>query len=140
VLAQLGSTSENPGNKFPEESFSIVSDFLKREKDPLPLLSAVHALGHIENPRAVPSLIEYRLHPSADVRFAVACALGNFANDSRAVDALLVLMQDVDEDVRDWATFGLGVLGNLDSEEIRYALCQQLIDPNRNVLEESLVS
>jgi HEAT repeat protein len=122
VLAQLGTTSENPGNKFPEESFSIVSDLLKREKDPLPLLSAVHALGHIGNPRTVPSLIEYRLHPSADVRLAVAFALGNFANDPRTVDTLLALMQDVDEDVRDWATFGLGVQGELDSDQIRDGL------------------
>jgi HEAT repeat protein len=139
VLAQLGNTSENPGNKFPEESFSIVSDLLKQEKDPLSLLSAVHALGHIGNSRAVPSLIEYRLHPSADVRLAVAFALGNFANDPRTVDTLLALMQDVDEDVRDWATFGLGVQGELDSDQIRDGLFDRLTDPDRNVREESLL-
>jgi len=140
VLAQLGSTSENPGNKFPEESFSIVSSLLKQEKDPLSLLSAVHALGHIGNTRAVPSLIEYGLHPSADVRFAVACALGNFGNDPRAADTLIALMQDVNEDVRDWATFGLGVQGDLDSGQIRDALFDRLTDPDRNVRGESLLS
>jgi HEAT repeat protein len=41
--------------------------------------------------------------------------------------------------VRDWATFGLGVLGDLDSEEIRDALWQRMKDPNRDVREESLV-
>ena len=139
VLAQLGSTSENPGNKFPEESLSIVSDLLKREKDRLPLLAAVRALGHIRNPRAIPSLIEYRLHPSAEMRFAVACALGNFANDPGAVDTLLALMQDVDEHVRDWATFGLGVQGDLDSDQIREGLLNRLTDPDRNVRGESLL-
>jgi HEAT repeat protein len=48
-------------------------------------------------------------------------------------------MQDVDSDVRDWATFGLGVLGDLDSNEIRDALCQRMTDPDEDVREESLV-
>jgi HEAT repeat protein len=138
VLAQLGRTTDHPRNNFPEECFSVVSTLVQWEKEPLPLLSLIHALGHIGNPLAVPLVIEHRLHPSADVRFSVACALGNFANDSRAADALLALMQDTDEDVRDWATFGLGVQGELDSDEIRDALLQRMTDPNRNVREESL--
>jgi HEAT repeat protein len=84
-------------------------------------------------------VIEHRLHASSDVRFAVAVALGNFANDPRCVDTLLALMQDVDQDVRDWAAFGLGVQGDLDSEAIRDALWERMSDPNRNVREESLV-
>ena len=139
VLAQLGGTVDHPSNNFPEERFSIVSTLVQREKDPLLLLAAVHALGHIGNPLAVPLVIAHCLHPSADVRFAVACALGNLANDPRGVDTLLALMQDVDEDVRDWATFGLGALGDLDSEEIRDALWDRMSDPNRDVREESLV-
>lgn len=139
VIAQLGRTVEHPSNSFPEECFSVVSTLVQREKDPLPLLSAIHALGHIGNPLAVPLLIEHRLHPKADVRFAVACALGNFVDDSRAVETLLALMQDVDEDVRDWATFGLGVLGDLDSGDIRDALWRGMNDSNRDVREEALV-
>jgi HEAT repeat protein len=132
VLAQIGRTSEHPHNNFRDESFSIVSTLVQRERDPLPLLSAIHALGHIGNSLALPLVIENRAHASSDVRFAVACALGNFADDPRAVQALMGMMQDVDEDVRDWATFGLGVLGD--------ALCQRISDPNREVREESLVA
>jgi hypothetical protein len=100
---------------------------VKRETDPLPLLSAVHARGHVGNPLAVTLVIEHRLHPHPDVRFAVACALGNFADDPRTVETLLALMRDVDEDVRDWATFGLGVQRDLDSDEIRDALWQRMM-------------
>jgi HEAT repeat protein len=139
VLAQLGRTIGHPNNNFPEECFSVVSALAQREKDPWPLLSAVHALGGIGNAMAVPLVIEHHLHPEADVRFAVACALGNFSNDPRSVDIFLTLMRDIDEDVRDWATFGLGVLGDLDSQEIRDALWERMSDPNRDVREESLV-
>jgi HEAT repeat protein len=79
------------------------------------------------------------MHPSADVRFAVACALGSFPNDPRVVNTFLALMQDVDDDVRDWAAFGLGVQGDVDSQEIRDALWQRMSDTSRNVREESLV-
>jgi len=102
ILAQLGRTVGHHSHDFPEECFSVVSNLVQREKESLPLLSAIHALGHIGNLLAVPMVIEHRFHTSADVRFAVACALGNFANDKRAADALLALMQDSDEDVRDW--------------------------------------
>jgi HEAT repeat protein len=139
VLAQLGRTVDHPSNNFSEESFSIISALPQREKDPWPLSSAVHALGGIGNALAVPLVIEHRLHPDADVRFAVACVLGTFATDPRSVDELLGLMRDADEDVRDWATFGLGVLGDLDSPEIRDALWERVSDPNRDVREESLV-
>jgi HEAT repeat protein len=139
ILAQLGRAVDHPNNNFPEECFSVVSSLVQREKSVLPLLSAVHALGHIGNPPAIPLVIEHRLHSSADVRFAVACALGNFANNPRAVDTLLALMQDVDEDVRDWATFGLGVQGDLDSDQIRDGLFDRLTDPDGNVRGESLL-
>lgn len=139
VLAQLGKTADHPTNNFPDESFSVVSALVRREKNPLPLLSAIHALGHIGNPLAVPLVIEHQLHPDPNVRFAVAFALGKFADVPIAIEALMALTQDVDEDVRDWATFGLGVLGNSDSPEIRDALIRGLGDSDDDVREEAMV-
>jgi HEAT repeat protein len=49
-----------------------------------------------------------------------------------------MLMEDADEDVRDWATFGLGVLGDSDSTDIRDALLRRLGDPNEDVREEAI--
>ena len=110
------------------------------EKDPLPLYSAIHALGHIGKSHALPLIIQNCSHEDAKVRFAVACALGNFAADPRAVQALILLMEDRDEDVRDWATFGLGVLGDADSPEIRVALLKRTNDPNPDVRGEALAA
>lgn len=140
VLAQIGRTSEHPQNNFIEESYAVISQLAQHETEPLPLLAAIHALGHIGNPLALPLVIQNCSHGDANVRFAVACALGKFANDPRAVQALIALMGDRDEDVRDWATFGLGVLGDADSSEIRAALLKRTNDPSPDVREEALVA
>jgi HEAT repeat protein len=139
VLSQLGKTWEHRSNSFPEESYLVVSTLLRREKEPLPLNSAIAALGHIENPQAVPFIVEYRNHSSPKIRFTVACALGNFPNHPEATETLLILMQDADDDVRDWATFGLGVLGDSDSPEIRDSLFCRVSDSNEDVREEAMV-
>src|SRR5205807_8023534 len=128
ILAQLGKTASHSTNSFPGESYSVVVRLLQQETEPLPLAAAIAALGHIDNPSAVPLIASFYSHPSSKVRFDVAFALGCFPNESRSVATLLELMQDTDEDVRDWATFGLGVLGDADSAEIRDALFRCLSD------------
>ncbi len=104
-----------------------------------PLDSAISALGHIGNSRAVPLIAGFHSHPSEAIRFTVAFALGCFPNDPLSVRTLLKLMRDVDADVRDWATFGLGILGDQDSPEIREALSSRLTDDDLDTREEALV-
>jgi HEAT repeat protein len=47
-------------------------------------------------------------------------------------------MEDNDPDIRDWATFGLGVQGNADTPEIREALLERLDDGNPDTREEAV--
>ena len=56
VLAQLGKTADHPENNFPEESFKAVVALAESEKHIEPLSSAIHALGQIGDPRAIPRL------------------------------------------------------------------------------------
>jgi HEAT repeat protein len=112
---------------------------LQQETELQPLNSAISALGHLYDSRAIPLIAAFRSHPDAEIRFTVACSLGSFPNDALSVEALLVMMEDSDEKVRDWATFGLGVLGDCDSDEIRDSLHRKLSDSNSDVREEALI-
>ncbi len=112
---------------------------LKREDDPTVLDSGIAALGHLYNSAAIPIIAPYLDHRDDNVRFSVACALGNFPNDPEAVATLLTLTRDDDSGVRDWAVFGLGVQGDVDSAEIREALLERLTDTNEDVREEATV-
>ena len=138
VLAQLGKTADHPENNFPEESFNAIATLAESEKHIQPLSSAIHALGHIGDPRAIPLLVRYSTHSESEIRFAVACACGSFANELPIVAVLLELMRDTDEDTRDWATFALGSLGSVDSPEIRDAFAARLNDSFEDVVEEAL--
>jgi HEAT repeat protein len=138
VLSQLGKTIEHRSNSFPEESYSAVAALAQQETHTRPLSSAIAALGHLDDPLGVPLIVQFYTHPSSEVRFAVACALGALPNEPRSAATLLKLMRDTDEDIRDWATFGLGVQGEIDSPEMRDALVLCLGDSNEDVREEAM--
>lgn len=139
VLAQLGKTAEHPSNKFTEECFTVLADLAGTEEVSQPLSSAISALGHIGNPSAAPIIVRHSAHSDPDVRFAVAFACGSLGNVPLAAGTLLMLMSDEDVDVRDWATFGLGTLSEVDSPAIRDALVAALDDPEEDVRQEALV-
>ena len=101
---------------------------LENEQDPMVLDSAISALGHLDNARAVPLILRYQDHLDENVRLAVTFALGCFPNDPQSVYGLLKLTSDADADVRDWGVFGLGVQGDADSPEIREARLRFLDD------------
>lgn len=139
ILGQLGKTSENPISRFANESYVVLTGMLDSETDPTALSAIITALGHLENPAAIPMILPFGYHPNTDVRFGLAFALGCFAGDKRTVSTLIKLMADKDSEVRDWATFGLGTLGDFDSAEIREVLFRNLSDADEDVSEEAMV-
>ena len=138
VLGQLGKTGDHVENNFPDEAFSAVAALAENEKEIQPLSSAIHALGHIGDGRAVPLLVRYSAHPEPEVRFAVAFAGGSFASEPQIVAVLLELVRDEDDDVRDWATFALGAFCAADMPEISDALAERLNDSSADVVDEAL--
>lgn len=127
ILGQIG---VGPGKKhaFPAEACDLLLTLLVAEAHPRAAASTLIALGHIEDPRALPAIYRFVAHEDAVLRHAVAFALGCFVKDAASLPGLMVLMSDPDEDVRDWATFSLGVWGDIDSARVREALARRLGD------------
>lgn len=126
VLAQLG-CADGVG-QFDSDSEPILQNMLERENDAQATQSAICALGHIGRPESLPIILSFASHPDCEVRFGVAFALGSYANQPATSDVLIRLMDDSDDDVRDWATFALGELGDADTLEIREALIARVAD------------
>ncbi len=141
ILAQIGKTAEHPVTEYTDESYPVIEALLLGNPSTEMKSSAIAALSHLENPAAIPLICSFRSDPDAEARFSVAAALGYpFADDPRAVETLLELMRDEDEDVRDWATFSLGSQGDADSPAIREALVERLGDSFPDAREEAVIA
>jgi hypothetical protein len=112
-----------------------------RDDDANVLWSVAGALGRCADVRAVPVLCGLARHEDADIRYAVTGALPFVMDDDAtrlAVDTLLVLAGDTEDDIREWALFGLGSMGHLDSKAIREALRAGLEDSCEEVRVEAI--
>jgi len=95
------------------------------------------ALGHLRDPRAVSALLPIKSHPDPTVRFGVVLGLSPHSTPS-AIEGLIQLSMDPDDDVRDWATFGLGSMTDVDTPAVRQALVARLEDGNDEIRGEAL--
>jgi HEAT repeat protein len=139
ILAQLGFSAGRP---FLEETLPVAVQLADSAQSPRMLIAAISALGHLRDPRGLQHCIRYVKHPNADVRFEVAQSLPHVVDESTAegvVSALVQLMVDSSSDVRDWATFGLGSLLEVDTTEVRDALFARLDDTDGDTAGEALV-
>jgi hypothetical protein len=104
--------------------------------------SLAGALGHTWSAIGAPVLARLASHPNAGVRLQVACALptcADGANPDVAVAALLDLMEDEDELVRDWATFGISRQLDADGPAVRHALACHVHDDDPETRDEAIV-
>jgi HEAT repeat protein len=139
VLAQLGavdgaSPSEGP---FATASSEVLLRLLQEDDEPAVLSSAAIGLGHLRDERAIDQLTALAAHQEAEVRRAVVHGLMGH-DDDRAVAALIGLSSDPDGDVRDWATFSLGVQVDRDTHEVRDALAERLGDDYGDTRREAI--
>jgi HEAT repeat protein len=135
VLGQLG--CRNPTPTYIPESVDILLPMLD-DQNPFVVSSAAHALGHRRDSRAIVPLSKLAEHPESDIRFSIACALGGF-DDDLAISKLIQLTSDIDNEVRDWATFAIGSLTEIDTLNIRDALFARINDDNDEVRGEALL-
>lgn len=134
ILGQLGV----PERTFPEECFQILAGALADERDPDVLESITIAYGHLHDARAIRLLVPLKHHPDADVRLGVVHGITGHEDDL-AIETLIELSGDENEDVRDWATFALGTMIRTDTSEIRDSLLARIYDSHDDVRGEALV-
>jgi HEAT repeat protein len=133
ILGQLGWSDCS----FLEETVRILIPLLDDPDDQV-VYAATSALGHRNDPSAIPALIEKADHGNSLVRFGVVQGLSAH-EDPRAIEALITLAADEDAEVRNWAVFGIGSQVYADTPEIREALRRALSDPDLDVRGEALV-
>lgn len=134
VLGQLG----YPDMPFRAETTSLLLEISKTETDLEALQSITFALGRMHEPAAIRRLLELKDHESEAVRYAVVHGLLT-GTEEPGIQALIELSRDPDEDVRNWATFGLGSQIETDTSEIRDALFDRLSEEDREIRGEALV-
>ncbi len=135
ILGQLG-TPERP---YSEESAPILLSLLENDSDEDVRAAAAFALGHLGNPQAISHLIDHANDRSAEIKFGVAFALGCFFESPEVVAPLIGLSADADDDVRNWATFGLGRSLDMDTKELRDALVARLSEEDPEIRGEALI-
>lgn len=134
LLGQLGV----PERTFPDECFDCLEGMIQSEDDPDVLQAIAIAFGHLDDPRCIEILIPFKNHPSDIVRWGVVHGISGH-DFPAAIETLIELSRDLDEEIRDWATFGLGTLIDTDSEEIREALWARVSDSYGDARAEAMM-
>jgi len=124
---------------------SLLLNMLTHELDVEVLNSICSAFhGHNLDSATVIALSQFKSHPSEDVRFGVVQGL-LWCREESAIATLIELSRDSDDDVRDWATFGIGQIVDgaenpeqFDTDPIRQALFDRLDDPHWETSFEAL--
>jgi HEAT repeat protein len=136
VLAQLGAGTPQSERPHLAASVAIAIEHLRDESARV-VSSAAWALAHLGVDAAISALIEVRNNSDPDVRWAVATGMQGSQRED-AIATLIELMDDVDDKVRDWATFELGTQCDVDSPEIRDALRKRLGDSFKDARDEAI--
>lgn len=138
ILGQLGFSRRELGMPpFGVEAAQLIGRALQSSSHDVQQ-AAVSAAGHLKWESLFPGVIALAHSASAEVRYAVAFALSGRTDDD-AVAALIRLSRDEDDDVRNWATFGLGTQSDRRDERVCDALAERIDDPHEETRGEAWV-
>jgi HEAT repeat protein len=125
-----------------DKTLALFREMLAVAQAPEVLSAIADAFVDLDDPSSVDLLRPYVEHSDASVRKSVVYGLLPFAH--LAIPELVRLSEDESDDVRNWATFGLGSqLGDretadiVDTPEIREALVKRLLDKHAETRAEA---
>ncbi|MBN8733205.1 MAG: HEAT repeat domain-containing protein [Acidobacteria bacterium] len=135
VLGQLGAGQKNKGPHLQDRVRLAIRGLA--DGDETVVHAAAWALNHLGTVAGVAALLGVRRHPVQGVRRAVAASIA-VAQCPEGIEAMIELTEDVDDEVRDWATFALGQFTDEASEGVLGALRRRLGDPYEDARLEAI--
>jgi HEAT repeat protein len=133
IMGQLGWDDETCLEESVDALVALLDD-----SDSSVIADAANALGFRNHPRAIPRLLRLVAHADAHVRLGVVRGLSRH-DDLDAVGGLIQLTGDENRDVRDWATFGLASLTDVDIPQVRDVLLARTSDEEPEIRGEALI-
>lgn len=133
---------------FETETIKLIKKRISKETDPKVIITMCYLFRDLSVENRSHYLRPHAFDADEDVRFAVTVCL---SRDKRSIDTLKLLAADRNDDVRDWALFGLGcILEDLvfDSEtkwhklpqDVRAVLVQHLNDSFEPARREAIAA
>ncbi|MGI9119845.1 MAG: hypothetical protein ACR2G7_06975 [Acidimicrobiales bacterium] len=139
---RLGAEASVQPENVPAVLFRLL-EMLHAQSAPTVLDAVINALGCAWDEHASLAVLPFADHHDDHVRLAVARVAPSGVESDAAQEAiaaaLIPLSGDAVEDVRDWATFGLGSILDIDSQAVRTALAARLDDAHFDTSCEALV-
>lgn len=136
VLAQLGFNPRFKQNETIEICFSL----LEKEQTPKVTESILFAISHnneILKKDQILALTNLKTHSYCIVRYGLVQALSGLEQKD-AIEALIELSADKNQDIRDWAVFSLGTLIETNNDSITKVLWERTNDSNESVRFEAI--
>jgi hypothetical protein len=141
LIADLGAQVNGLPENVPEVVPQLLA-LLDENDDPRAIAEIVDALGVARDEAASLAVLPYERHPDPVVRLAVTQAVAAGAESAAAMEvaaaALIRLSRDDVDAIRDWATFGIGSILEIDNDEVRAALFARLTDSSEGVRDEAV--
>ncbi len=132
ILAQLG-VGVGHGSSFAGRTWGVLEPLIEDDCE-FVISAALYACGHLKI--GAPSKISrHAAHTSTAVRSSTVHALSG-RDDPVSISRLIALSRDVDADIRNWATFGLGQQTDVDTSELRTALLERIGDTDDELAAE----
>lgn len=129
-----------PGRAYREEAAQTVARLAAIESEDTVIEALAYALCHLDVDSRLPFLQRAAGSTNPATRAAAAYSLGALSDES-AIECKIALSKDPDDEVRNWATFGLYLALEGDQykrQDIRDALYERVTDPHEETRYEAI--
>jgi len=133
ILSQFGYKTK----RYRGESIYLLGKLLHDKNEDV-VSAAIYGFGHRKCLRYADKLASFVSSSSLLIKEALAFSLGGYEKQ-KSIDALIVLMQDENYNVRNWSTFSMAQITESNTPKICDALYKNLFDKKLEVRGEALL-